>query len=65
MKNIKEVLQAGHQWMEEYMQSFYCEDKDIMFGIKMKEKHTGYVTTMPDNWLCICNCLLMMWIWQS
>lgn len=45
MKNIKEVLQAGHQWMEEYMQSFYCEDKDIMFGIQMKEKHTGYVTT--------------------
>lgn len=45
MKNIKEVLQAGHQWMEAYMQSFYCEDKDIMFGIQMKEKHTGYVTT--------------------
>ena len=45
MKNIKEFLQLGHQWMEEYMQSFYCEDKDIMFGIQMKEKHTGYVTT--------------------
>ena len=45
MKNIKEVLQAGHQWMEDYRQAFYCEDKDIMFGIQMKEKHTGYVTT--------------------
>lgn len=45
MKNMKETLKAGHQWMEAYMKSFYCEDKDIMFGIQMKEKHTGYVTT--------------------
>lgn len=44
MNDIKEVLQTAHQWMEAYMKSFYCDDKDIMFGIKMKEKHTGYVT---------------------
>lgn len=30
--------------MDEYIKSFYCEDKDIMFGIQMKEQHTGYVT---------------------
>ena len=42
---MKEVLHTAHQWMEAYMKSFYCEDKDIMFGIQMKEKHTGYVTT--------------------
>ena len=42
---MKEVLYTAHQWMEAYMKSFYCEDKDIMFGIQMKEKHTGYVTT--------------------
>ena len=41
---MKQVLQIAHQWMDEYMKSFYCADKDIMFGIQMKEKHTGYVT---------------------
>ena len=41
---MKEILKTAHQWMDEYMKSFYCDDKDIMFGIQMKEKHTGYVT---------------------
>ena len=41
---MKEILKEAHQWMDEYMKSFYCDDKDIMFGIRMKEKHTGYVT---------------------
>lgn len=41
---MKEVLHTAHQWMEAYMKSFYCDDQDIMFGIQMKEKHTGYVT---------------------
>ena len=41
---MKEVLKTAHQWMEKYMKSFYCDDADIMFGIQMKEKHTGYVT---------------------
>ena len=44
MHDMKEVLYAAHKWMEEYMKSFYCEDEDVMFGIQMKEKHTGYVT---------------------
>lgn len=41
---VEKILKAAHQWMDEYMKSFYCDDKDIMFGIQMKEKHTGYVT---------------------
>lgn len=41
---MEEILQIAHQWMDEYIKSFYCDDKDIMFGIQMKEKHTGYVT---------------------
>lgn len=41
---MKEVLKEAHQWMEAYMKSFYCDDQDIMFGIQLKEKHTGYVT---------------------
>ena len=41
---MKEILKEAHQWMDEYMKSFYCDDQDIMFGIRMKEKHTGYVT---------------------
>lgn len=45
MKEMQEILTTAHQWMENYMKSFYCDDQDIMFGIKMKEVHTGYVTS--------------------
>lgn len=41
---VKDILLQAHKWMNEYIKSFYSEDKDIMFGIEMKEKHTGYVT---------------------
>lgn len=41
---MDKILKEAHQWMHEYMHSFHCDDKDIMFGIKMKEMHTGYVT---------------------
>ena len=41
---LQEILKEAHRWMDEYMKSFYCDDKDIMFGIRMKEQHTGYVT---------------------
>lgn len=46
---MEKPLYMAHQWMEAYMKSFYCEDKDIMFGIQMKEKHTGYVTANARN----------------
>ena len=46
---MEKLLQTAHQWMEAYMKSFYCDDKDIMFGIQMKEKHTGYVTVNARN----------------
>lgn len=41
---MDEILKTAHRWMDEYIKSFYCDDKDIMFGIQIKEKHTGYVT---------------------
>lgn len=41
---MEAILKEAHQWMNDYMKSFYCDDQDIMFGIQMKEKHTGYVT---------------------
>lgn len=42
---MKNILHTAHAWMDEYMKSFYCDDQDVMFGIQMKEKHTGYVTS--------------------
>lgn len=41
---MQAVLKEAHKWMDDYIKSFYTDDKDIMFGIEMKEKHTGYVT---------------------
>lgn len=41
---MDEILKQAHRWMDEYIKSFYCDDEDIMFGIRIKEKHTGYVT---------------------
>ena len=42
---MKELLQEMHRWMHTYMRSFRTDDPDVMLGIRLKEIHTGYVTT--------------------
>ena len=42
---MREILNEMHNWMTNYMKSFYTEDEEVQRGILLKEKHTGYVTT--------------------
>ena len=42
---MRELLNKMHTWITAYMKSFYTNDAEVMRGIKMKEIHTGYVTT--------------------
>ena len=42
---MKELLHEMHVWMNDYMRSFRTDDPDVMLGIRLKEIHTGYVTT--------------------
>ena len=42
---MKELLHEMHIWMNDYMRSFRTNDPDVMLGIRLKEIHTGYVTT--------------------
>ena len=42
---MKDLLREMHVWMTAYMKSFYTADKEVMQGIRLKEIHTGYVTT--------------------
>ena len=41
---MEELLAQLHQWMADYMKSFYNEDEKIQAAILLKEEHTGYVT---------------------
>ena len=34
-----------HEWMNQYIKSFYSDDEEVQLGISIKEIHTGYVTT--------------------
>ena len=40
---MKKILMLAQQWMQEYIDSFRCDDEDVMFGIQLKALHTGYV----------------------
>ena len=42
---MKELLHEMHRWMNDYMRSFRTDDPEVMRGIRLKEIHTGYVTT--------------------
>lgn len=42
---MTELLHEMHRWMNDYMRSFRTDDPDVMCGIRLKEIHTGYVTT--------------------
>ena len=35
-----------HAWMADYMRSFYTEDEEVQQAIRMKEVHTGRVTSI-------------------
>lgn len=42
---MEPLLLEMHNWMTSYMKSFYTDDEDVMKGIRIKEIHTGYVTS--------------------
>ena len=42
---MREILNEMHDWMTNYMKSFYTDDEEVQRGILIKEKHTGYVTS--------------------
>ena len=42
---MEELLHEMHIWMKDYMRSFRTHDPEVMIGIRLKEIHTGYVTT--------------------
>lgn len=42
---MRDLLRRMHTWMNDYMKSFYTDDVETMKGIRIKEQHTGYVTT--------------------
>ena len=42
---MREILNEMHEWMKNYMKSFYTDDEEVQRGILIKENHTGYVTS--------------------
>lgn len=42
---MREILNEMHNWMTNYMKSFYTHDEEVQRGILIKETHTGYVTS--------------------
>ena len=43
---MEKLLREMHAWMADYMRSFYTEDEEVQQAIRMKEVHTGYVTSI-------------------
>lgn len=43
---MKELLKKMHTWMDGYMNQFVTDDEEVMQGIRIKMKHTGYVTAI-------------------
>ena len=41
---MRKILNEMHEWMANYMKSFYTDDEEVQRGILIKETHTGYVT---------------------
>lgn len=44
MSYIKNIFIQAKEWIAEYPKQFYEDDADVMYGIRLKEIHTGYVT---------------------
>lgn len=43
---MEKLLREMHAWMAAYMRSFYTEDEEVQQAIRMKEVHTGRVTSI-------------------
>lgn len=43
---LDELLPRMHEWMRNYMRSFYTDDAEVQQGILIKETHTYYVTSI-------------------
>ncbi len=43
---MRELLHEMHAWMGTYMKSYHTDDPAVMQGIRLKEIHTGYVTSI-------------------
>ena len=43
---MEKLLREMHAWMADYMRSFYTEDEEVQQAIRMKEVHTGCVTSI-------------------
>ncbi|BEU87704.1 HD domain-containing protein [Selenomonas sp. TAMA-11512] len=46
---MQDLLREMHQWMHDYMRSFYTDDEEVQKGIVLKEEHTGYVTSISKE----------------
>ena len=44
MSYIAAVLEEAKAWIDKYPKQFYEDDEEVMYGIRLKEIHTGYVT---------------------
>ena len=43
---MQPLLKEMHSWMDKYMKTFHTDDEEVMLGIRIKEVHTGYVTSI-------------------
>ena len=43
---MEKLLCEMHAWMAAYMRSFYTEDEEVQQAIRLKEVHTGIVTSI-------------------
>lgn len=44
MSYIVDILEEAKAWIDKYPKQFYEDDEEVMYGIRLKEIHTGYVT---------------------
>ena len=44
--DLQPLLKEMHSWMDRYMKTFHTDDEEVMLGIRIKEEHTGYVTSI-------------------
>lgn len=46
---MQELLREMHRWMHDYIRSFYTDDIEVQEAVLLKEKHTGYVTSIARD----------------
>ena len=44
MQTVRDLLPEMHQWMLDYGKKFHGEDESVQEAVRIKEKHTAYVT---------------------